>query len=342
MMRFARWTPMALLVASTAHAQCGDVYAGTWRNPPFGFDIFRNGVELQFTPGVFDAPDQTPIALDAAGNLYHAQTIDAQGTVRVYRNNATLHTYAPRGGPSWVYSGLALTVEDDGTFHVAFYTAADTVTVYRNGAAVEASYSGLVSFQGSPVGLTWDKAGGRLLASVRTASNEVVVFDASGTPISKYTASGVPLASNDQHWFSAVAVASNKVDVYRDALPFLSVTGAFSASSRFALAVDDLGDPFILAGSGGGQFVVVDKNGAILHTLPNTASGGGTGLAIHSSTPCTCYADCEGDGDLDIFDFLCFQGEFANQDPYADCEDDGDWDLFDFLCFQGKYANGCD
>ncbi len=55
----------------------------------------------------------------------------------------------------------------------------------------------------------------------------------------------------------------------------------------------------------------------------------------------TCYPDCEEDGDLDVFDFLCFQGAYANQDPYADCEKDGDWDVFDFLCFQGQFANGC-
>ncbi len=55
-----------------------------------------------------------------------------------------------------------------------------------------------------------------------------------------------------------------------------------------------------------------------------------------------CKPDCEGDGDLDVFDFLCFQGKFAQQDPYADFEGDGDWDVFDFLAFQGAYANGCD
>ncbi len=54
-----------------------------------------------------------------------------------------------------------------------------------------------------------------------------------------------------------------------------------------------------------------------------------------------CYADCELDGDLDIFDFLCFQGKFADGDPYADCEKDGDHDIFDFLCFQGLYSSGC-
>ncbi len=54
-----------------------------------------------------------------------------------------------------------------------------------------------------------------------------------------------------------------------------------------------------------------------------------------------CGADCEGDGDLDVFDYLCFLGRYAVQDPYADCEGDGDWDVFDFLCFQGLFAAGC-
>ncbi len=54
-----------------------------------------------------------------------------------------------------------------------------------------------------------------------------------------------------------------------------------------------------------------------------------------------CAADCEGDGDLDVFDFLCFQNLFAIEDPYADWEGDGDWDVFDFLAYQNAYATGC-
>ncbi len=68
----------------------------------------------------------------------------------------------------------------------------------------------------------------------------------------------------------------------------------------------------------------------------------GTSVTFTASIGVVCYPDCEEDGDLDIFDFLCFQGEFANQTKYADCEGDGDWDVFDFLCFQGQFANGCD
>ena len=54
-----------------------------------------------------------------------------------------------------------------------------------------------------------------------------------------------------------------------------------------------------------------------------------------------CGPDCEEDGDLDVFDFLCFQGKFAAQDPYADFEGDGDWDIFDFLAYQNAFALGC-
>ena len=62
-------------------------------------------------------------------------------------------------------------------------------------------------------------------------------------------------------------------------------------------------------------------------------------LIVHGTSDCA--PDCERDGDLDVFDYLCFLGKFAAQDPYADCEGDGDWDVFDFLCFQSQYAAGC-
>jgi len=55
-----------------------------------------------------------------------------------------------------------------------------------------------------------------------------------------------------------------------------------------------------------------------------------------------CYADCDGTGELDFFDFLCFQERFGRGDPEADCDGTGDLDFFDFLCFQGEFAAGCD
>lgn len=54
-----------------------------------------------------------------------------------------------------------------------------------------------------------------------------------------------------------------------------------------------------------------------------------------------CYCDCEEDGDNDVFDFLCYNNEYAGKTDYADCEMDGDWDVFDYLCFLNSCSGPC-
>ncbi len=54
-----------------------------------------------------------------------------------------------------------------------------------------------------------------------------------------------------------------------------------------------------------------------------------------------CEADCDADGELTLFDFLCFQNLFAADDGYADCDSSGELDFADFLCFQNNFAAGC-
>jgi hypothetical protein len=55
-----------------------------------------------------------------------------------------------------------------------------------------------------------------------------------------------------------------------------------------------------------------------------------------------CPADCDGDGALTVFDFLCFLSLFDMGDPAADCDGDGALSLFDFLCFQSAFDRGCE
>lgn len=55
----------------------------------------------------------------------------------------------------------------------------------------------------------------------------------------------------------------------------------------------------------------------------------------------TCRADCDGDGTLTVFDFLCFFSLFDSGDLAADCDGDGTLTLFDFLCFQSEFDTGC-
>jgi hypothetical protein len=50
------------------------------------------------------------------------------------------------------------------------------------------------------------------------------------------------------------------------------------------------------------------------------------------------YSDCNHDGTLDFFDYLCFQEAFAAGASWADCNASGEIDFFDFLCFQDCFA----
>lgn len=65
------------------------------------------------------------------------------------------------------------------------------------------------------------------------------------------------------------------------------------------------------------------------------------GAVLLTPVDTSCYADCDETGDLDFFDFLCFQNLFVAGAPEADCDDSGGLDFFDFLCFQNAFAAGC-
>ncbi|MFI4915260.1 MAG: GC-type dockerin domain-anchored protein [Phycisphaerales bacterium JB060] len=51
-------------------------------------------------------------------------------------------------------------------------------------------------------------------------------------------------------------------------------------------------------------------------------------------------ADINGDGELDIFDFLAFQNAFDAGDPLADFDGNCTLDIFDFLAFQNAFDAG--
>jgi hypothetical protein len=54
-----------------------------------------------------------------------------------------------------------------------------------------------------------------------------------------------------------------------------------------------------------------------------------------------CYPDLDGNGALDLFDFLEFVNLFNGGDDVADCTGEGTFDLFDFLCFVNAFNQGC-
>ena len=54
-----------------------------------------------------------------------------------------------------------------------------------------------------------------------------------------------------------------------------------------------------------------------------------------------CYPDFNGDGNLDILDFVAFQVAFQKGDESADCDGNGVFNILDFVCFQLAFQEGC-
>jgi len=54
-----------------------------------------------------------------------------------------------------------------------------------------------------------------------------------------------------------------------------------------------------------------------------------------------CGADVNGDGVLNVLDFVAFQLAWQAQEPIADCDGNGAFDVLDFVCFQLLFVEGC-
>jgi hypothetical protein len=64
-------------------------------------------------------------------------------------------------------------------------------------------------------------------------------------------------------------------------------------------------------------------------------------IGVEASGEAVCLADFDGNGVLDLFDFLEFQNAFAGQDPAGDFNGDGEYNLFDFLAYLNAFDAGC-
>ena len=136
-----------------------------------------------------------------------------------------------------------------------------------------------------------------------------------------------------------------------------------------AIATDYTGTSFSHSTLSGGGISAIMVNGAGNTVLAeNSFNGGGAGLVVFgamtapqfhdpdpdsqilleniiayaaSGTPSGCFADCDGNGVLNILDFVCYQGLFQAGDPGADCDGNGVLNILDFVCFQGAFQAGC-
>ena len=63
--------------------------------------------------------------------------------------------------------------------------------------------------------------------------------------------------------------------------------------------------------------------------------------ALDYLVPTGCPADVNGDGNVNILDFVAFQGLWQQQAPAGDCDHNGLYNILDFVCFQSLFTAGC-
>ena len=97
----------------------------------------------------------------------------------------------------------------------------------------------------------------------------------------------------------------------------LSSSGGFHNGPTFSFVLD-----YWIPSSGtetltwkGTSFVALDEPNMLFSTIAGQIGGAGPNdFKVAKQIKCGgggCYADCDGSGSLDFFDFLCFQNEFA-------------------------------
>jgi uncharacterized protein (TIGR03790 family) len=120
--------------------------------------------------------------------------------------------------------------------------------------------------------------------------------------------------------------------------PGAAATSVLSGPSQATVLLSD-GSPYILIRPD------EDASGLDTITFQVTTQGGTSAPATvtvdYGDAAPPCEADLNGDGVLDLFDFLAFTNLFNAKEPGADCAADGVFDLFDFLCFVNAFNAGC-
>jgi hypothetical protein len=168
-------------------------------------------------------------------------------------------------------------------------------------------------------------------------------FDGGSIEVSSDGVQFVPVATPAEGHFPTLG--------YLDLLsPFTEERGAVESDFRRpvnpAIDPDGMGWAALVRlynGSGGGVGIDIGAAGLFEVNFVRIRAGDGETPDIDavSVVRADCEADADGNGALDVFDFLEFQDRFTAGDGRADCDENGALDVFDLLCFTNLYAGGC-
>lgn len=180
----------------------------------------------------------------------------------------------------------------------------------------------------------------------------------------------------DGLWDLAAAASGNGLNVVS---VFTSVSGSFGARVDYPVAGVDPGgvgagdldsdgdvdlvtvnqgssDVTTLANNGDGTFgagvsvpvglapdqaAMGDLTGDGLPDLAVSNRDSGTTSILVNTTPVSCLADFNSDGELNILDFLAFLNAYNAGDPSADLNADGTINTQDFIVYLNAYNEGC-
>lgn len=130
----------------------------------------------------------------------------------------------------------------------------------------------------------------------------------------------------------AVFTAENSwAECCTDGFALSGIGDEWSAYLQFA---DVDGDPGNVVIDGLTEWVVYSADGSEIPLALN----GGQRVRLRTAG---CSADCNGDGILNVLDFVCFQLEWQRQTPKGDCDGNQAYNVLDFVCFQTVFQAGC-
>jgi hypothetical protein len=160
-----------------------------------------------------------------------------------------------------------------------------------------------------------------------------VATDAAGAALVSGTTESADFEGRDNAFYGVFDAYVARVPA-PGMIEWMSYVGGVGDDGGFGIAISADGNPLLTGRTNSIDFA--GKN--------NMFHGGeswGDAFLLELGVAATCYPDLDGNGVLDLFDFLEFVNMFNAADPVADCDHSGVLDLFDFLCFVNGFDAGC-